>query len=237
MLNEKRKPFDDKRVREALTLALNRAEITEFVWYGLNKLVNSPIIPNSWAYEPNVKNYGQDIERAKELLKEAGYPNGFKFEFFCEADENVKKFVEVVQQQWAQIGADATIVSKEWGAFFADTTSGKFDVAAMQWVGQHDPDAATYRMFHTNNLAPNGYNFVFYQNDRLDEVLSKARTISDMKERAELYKEAQRIVTDDFVYIYLAEYKKFLAASPRINNFTYSPYCLLRNITKTTISQ
>ncbi|GHV42151.1 ABC transporter substrate-binding protein [Synergistales bacterium] len=234
--NESKKPFDDKRVREALTLAINRAEITDFVWYGLNKLLNSPIIPNSWAYEPNVKNYGQDVERAKQLLKDAGYPDGFEFEFYCEADENVRKYVEIVQQQWAQVGVKSKIVTKEWGAFFTDITSGKYDVCAWQWVGQHDPDAATYRMFHTNNLAPEGYNWVFYKNDRVNEILFKARTVSDIEERAALYREAQRIVTDDFVYLYLGEYKKFLAAAPRVNNFTYSPYCLLRNITKTTIS-
>ena len=234
--NQSKKPFDDKRVREALTLAINRAEITEFVWYGLNKLLNGPLLPHSWAYEPAVKNYGQDVERAKQLLKEAGYPDGFTFEFYCEADENVRKYSEIIQQQWEQIGVKSTLVMKEWGAFFTDITSGKFDVCAWQWVAQHDPDMATYRMFHTNNLAPNGYNWIFYKNDRIDEILYKARTVSNVEERTKLYQECQRIVTDDFVYIYLGEYKKFLAASPRVKDFSYSPYSLLRNVTKTTLS-
>lgn len=234
--NQSKKPFGDKRVREALTLAINRAEITEFVWYGLNELLNSPVIPRSWAYEPNVKNYGQDVKRAKELLKEAGYPNGFSFEFYCEADENVKKFVEIVQQQWAQIGVKSKIVTKEWGAFFTDITSGKYDVCAWQWVGQHDPDAATYRMFHTNNLAPEGYNWVFYENKKLNNLLYRARVISDTEERAKLYREAQKIITDDFVYIYLGEYKKFLASTQKVHDFSYSPYCLLRYNTKATIT-
>lgn len=235
--NESKKPFGDKRVREALTLALNRKEITEFVWYGLNALVNSPIISRSWAYEPKVKNYGYDVARAKKLLAEAGYPDGFSFDFYCEADENVKKYVEIAQQQWSQIGVKANIVTKEWGAFFTDITSGKFEVCAWQWVGQHDPDAATYRMFHTNNLAPNGYNWVYYKNAKLDDILVKARTTSNIKTRTELYKEAQRIVTEDFVYIYLGEYKKFLASSQKVKDFVYSPYSLLRGITKTTIAE
>ena len=235
--NQTKKPFDDVRVREALTLAINREEITDFVWYGLNKLVNGPIIERSWAYEPNVKNYGQDVARAKQLLKEAGYEKGFSFDFYCEADENVKKYVEIVQQQWAQIGVKSNIVTKEWGAFFTDITSGKYDVCAWQWVGQHDPDAATYRMFHTNNTAPEGYNWVFFKDDRLDEILYKARTINDTDERAKLYQEAQRIVTDNFVYIYLGEYKKILAASTKVHGFSYSPYCLLRYNTKATIDE
>ena len=140
--NETKKPFDDPRVRRAMTLALNRQEITDFVWYGLNKLVNSPIIQRSWAYNPEVTNYPYDPAKAKELLAEAGYPDGFTVKLYHEADENVKKWVEIAQQQWAAVGIKVELMSKEWGAFFNDITAGKYDLCAWQWIGQSDPDGS-----------------------------------------------------------------------------------------------
>lgn len=234
--NETKKPFNDKRVREAMTLALNRKEIVEFVWYGQNRLLNSSIIPQSWAYEPKVKNYGQDIKRAKQLLAEAGYPNGFEFTLSLEADDNVKKFVEIAQQQWAQIGLKGTMVAKEWGAFFNDITSGKYEVCAWQSLDQKDPDVPLYRMFHSKNWAPNGYNWIFYKNPKMDRTLDEARTTLDREKRKTLYREAQRMLSEDFVCIYLAEYKKFIGTSANVKGFYYSPYDYLRPLASSTIA-
>lgn len=233
--NMSKKPFDDVRVREAMAISLNRAEIVDFVWYGQNALLNGPILPESWAYEPKVRDNKQDIERAKKLLADAGYPNGFEFTFAFEADENVKKFVEVAQQQWTRIGIKGKLSSKEWGAFFDDITSGKYEVCAWQSLDQKDPDVPLYRMFHSRNLAPNGYNWHFYKNDRLDAILDTARTTLDRDKRIELYQEAQRILTDDFVSIYLAEYKKFIGTSPKVHDFYHSPYIFLRPLMRATI--
>lgn len=234
--NQTKAPFNDRRVREAMTLALNRSEIVEFVWYGQNLLLNSPIIPDSWAYEPRVKNYGQDIQRAKELLAEAGYPNGFEFQLSLEADENVKKFVEIAQQQWLQIGLKGNMVAKEWGAFFNDITSGKYEVCAWQSLDQKDPDVPLYRMFHSSNWAPNGYNWIFYKNPELDDILFKARTTLDREKRKELYSKAQLILSEDFVCLFLAEYKKFIGTSSAVEGFYYSPYDYLRPLLTATIS-
>ena len=233
--NETKKPFNDKRVREAMTLALNRAEIVDFVWYGQSRLLNSPIIPDSWAYESKVKNYGQDIKRAKELLAEAGYPNGFEFTLSLEADDNVKRFVEIAQQQWAKIGLKGTMVAKEWGAFFNDITSGKYSVCAWQSLDQKDPDVPLYRMFHSKNWAPNGYNWIFFKNLEMDQILDEARTTLDQNRRKVLYSKVQMILTENFVNIYLAEYKKFIAMSADVEGFYYSPYAYLRPLCMTTI--
>lgn len=226
--NHSVKPFNDKRVREAMAIALNRQEIVDFVWYGQNKLVNSPILPESWAYEPKVRNNKQDIAKAKKLLADAGYPNGFEFTFSFEADDNVKKFVEIANQQWAQVGIKGKLSSKEWGAFFDDIKGGRYQVCAWQSLDQKDPDIPLYRMFHSRNLAPSGYNWHYYKNPELDTTLDAARTTLDKKKRIELYKKAQRILTDDFVSIYLAEYCKYIGMSPKLKDFYHSPYIYLR---------
>jgi peptide/nickel transport system substrate-binding protein len=234
--NETKKPFNDERVREAMTLALNRQEIVDFVWYKQNRLLNSSIIPESWAYEPKVKNYKQDIKRAKQLLAEAGYPNGFDFKISLEADDNVKKFVEIAQQQWAQVGLRGTMVAKEWGAFFNDITSGKYEVCAWQSLDQKDPDVPLYRMFHSKNWAPNGYNWIFYKNPKMDKILDEARTTLDREKRKKLYQQAQRMLSDECVCVYLAEYKKFIGTSANVKGFYYSPYDYLRPLATSTIS-
>ncbi len=235
--NETVKPFDDKRVRLAMTLALNRQEITDFVWYGLNNLVNSPVIQRSWAWNPDVTNYPYDPGKARELLAEAGYPDGFSVKLFHEADENVKKWVEIAQQQWADVGIKVELMSKEWGAFFNDIIAGKYDLCAWQWIGQSDPDGGMYRMFHSVNFAPYGYNWVFYKNDRVDELLEVGRTVLDQDKRAEAYREAQKIVTDDCVYIYLADYRKSMAMSPKVKGFAYSPYDYLRSLATASLEE
>ncbi len=234
--NETRKPFSDRRVRQAMTLALNRSEIVDFVWYKQNRLLNSPIIPESWAYEPKVRNFKQDIKRAKALLAEAGYPNGFEFQLSLEADDNVKRFVEIAQQQWAQIGLKGTMVAKEWGAFFNDITSGKYSVCAWQSLDQKDPDVTLYRMFHSKNWAPNGYNWIFYKNPEMDKTLDQARTTLNQKKRKALYGRAQKILSEDFVCIFLAEYKKFIGVSANVEGFYYSPYDYLRPLATATIN-
>ena len=235
--NETKKPFDDPRVRRAMTLALNRQEITDFVWYGLNKLVNSPIIQRSWAYNPEVTNYPYDPAKAKELLAEAGYPDGFTVKLYHEADENVKKWVEIAQQQWAAVGIKVELMSKEWGAFFNDITAGKYDLCAWQWIGQSDPDGGMYRMFHSSNFAPHGYNWIFYKNDQVDKLLETGRTVLDPGKRTEAYQEAQKILTDDCVYIYLADYRKSMAMSPKVKGFTYSPYNHLRSLATASLEE
>lgn len=234
--NQTKKPFSDKRVREAMILALNRPEIVEFVWYGQNRLLNSPIIPESWAFEPKVKNYAQDLERAKKLLAEAGYPNGFEFQLSLEADDNVKKFVEIAQQQWAAIGLKGNMVAKEWGAYFTDITTGKYEVCAWQSLDQKDPDVPMYRMFHSKNWAPNGYNWIFYKNPEMDKTLDEARTTLDQAKRKELYQRAQNILAEDCVCLFLAEYKKFIGTTANVSGFHYSPYDYLRPLATSTIT-
>lgn len=233
--NQTKKPFSDVRVREAMTLALNRQEIVDFVWYGQNKLLNSSIIPASWAYNKEVPNHKQNIKRAKELLAEAGYPNGFDFKLSLEADDNVKRFVEIAQQQWAAIGLNGKMVAKEWGAFFSDVTSGNYSVCAWQSLDQKDPDVSLYRMFHSKNFAPAGYNWIFYNNPEMDKTLDVARTTLDREKRKELYNKAQMLLSDDFVCLYLAEYKKFLATTPKVSGFYYSPYQYLRPLMFTSL--
>ena len=231
------KPFEDRRVREALTIALDRKGITEFIWYGLNDLVNSPILASSWAYEKDVVNYPYDPERAKVLLAEAGYADGLTFDLLFEADEGVKRWVEAAKQMWSKVGVKVNLVSKEWGAFFADVRKGAFQVSAFQWVGQYDPDSGVYRQFHSSTMAPNGYNFTFYSSPELDTLLEKGRTSLDRVQRGDYYRKAQRIITQECLYLYLGDYRKILAARPEVKNFHYSPYTYLRDLTKTTVDR
>lgn len=235
--NQSRPPFDNKLVREAFTLAINRDEIVDFVWYGLNETANSPIISTSWAYEPNVTKHPYDPERAKQLLAEAGYPDGVTVQLLMQADDITRRYVEPMQQQWAEAGIKLELVQKEWGAFFQDVLAADFELLAMTWLGQDDPDRGVYRQFHSSMHAPNGHNWIFYTNPRVDELLDEGRATLDQQRRAEIYREVQRHVTEDFAYLYLADYRKALAYGPNVHDFVYSPYSYFRPLTKAYVSE
>ena len=92
-------------------------------------------------------------------------------------------------------------------------------------------------MFHSSNFAPHGYNWIFYKNDQVDKLLETGRTVLDPGKRTEAYQEAQKILTDDCVYIYLADYRKSMAMSPKVKGFTYSPYNHLRSLATASLEE
>ena len=120
--NTQKKPFTDPRVRQALSLATDKSAIIDAVFQGAGKVAKNPIPPTMWSYNKNVVDYPYDPVKAKKLLAEAGYPDGFSTNIWAMPvqrpyNPNARRMAEIMQEDWSKIGVKAEIVSYEWGEY------------------------------------------------------------------------------------------------------------------------
>ncbi|SHO55140.1 ABC transporter substrate-binding protein [Vibrio quintilis] len=206
--NTQKKPFTDYRVRQALSLATNKQAIIDAVFQGAGKIAKNPIPPTMWSYTNDVQDYPYDPVKAKQLLKEAGYPDGFKTNIWAMPvsrpyNPNARRMAEVIQEDWKKVGVDANIVSYEWGEYLARTKKGEHDTFLMGWTGDNgDPDNFLYVLLSCD--AVGGSNRSQWCNKNFDDLLIKARRTSDKAERTKLYKQAQVLFKEKAPWITVA---------------------------------
>lgn len=194
--NTKKAPFDKKEVREAIAYAIDVPSLIQAVFLGAATPSNSPVAPGVPGYNPNAKEYKQDIQKAKELLAEAGYPNGFKTKITLN-DSGVRKNIAVIlQDQLKQIGIDVEVEIIEWGAYLDKLARGEQDMFLLGWSSSPDCDSALYALFHSKNHGSSG-NRTYYTNPRVDELLDLARASTNQDERNKYYGEIQEIIQEE----------------------------------------
>ena len=232
-INNQKKPFDDKRVRQALNFAVNKDAIVRDVLKGTGSLSHGPVLPNTWGADPALKAYPYDPERAKKLLAEAGYGNGFSTTLWVpESGSGMQSPVAmstVIQSNLKAIGVNVTLQTMEWGAYLAKLRTKEQDLFALSWMaGNEDPDMVMYPLLHSSQWTPNGPNRALYKNDKYDELLHQARLTTDQKKRAELYREAQRILVDDAPWVFVDHEIQTAAHAKRVQGFKLHPSFDLR---------
>ena len=200
--------LQNRSVREAVALAINRDEITEYIFKGLARPAAGLLAPSHWAYASSIKNNRYDPDRSKKQLDEAGFPDPpgpaprFSLVHKTSQNELARRVAEVIQQQLSQVGIEVTIRNYEWGTFYGDIKSGHFQLFTLSWVGVEDPDIY-YNLFHSESIPPNGANRVFYRNPRLDRLLEAGRVTLDPEKRRAIYEDVQQIVAEDLPYVSL----------------------------------
>ncbi|EOD00980.1 glutathione ABC transporter substrate-binding protein [Caldisalinibacter kiritimatiensis] len=194
--NVEKEPFDNKLVRKAISHAINTDDIIEAVLNGAGVKAVSPIAPRVFGYNDQLEGYEYNPEKAKELLKEAGYENGFETKIMISGSQ-ANQIAQVVQAQLKEVGIDVAIEQIEWGTYIDKTASGDHEMFFLGWgTVTADADYGLYPMFHSASKGAAGNRF-FYENKELDELLEKGKTSTDPKEREEAYKKAQEIIVDD----------------------------------------
>jgi len=234
-LHTQRPPFDDVRVRQAIAYLVPRQDIVESLLYGVGLVAYTPIIPQSWAHELDVERFDFDVERARALLVEAGHADGFDIVLEVSSAPR-RQMAEVLQQEFAKVGINASIREREWGALYADMLEGRVDVFIGGWRAQTDPDRGLYRQFHSDNWIPAGANRQEYKNERVDELLAAARTTPDFEVRRELYSEAQKIIVEEASYVYIFYPETVTAKTPRLQGFEYDGYFYFRDLRSATLN-
>jgi peptide/nickel transport system substrate-binding protein len=204
--------FQDKEVRQALMYSLDRQQIIDGPIQGQGVIAHSPIVPDTWAYNADVKQYDFDPEQASTLLSQAGWTKNqanrwekedtvLSFHIFTNDDEFRVKASEKLVNQWSEFGIDVQLSAGGFAGLNRDFLfTHQFDAVLSGWDVGYDPDS--YSAWHSSQMEA-GFNFASYSNPDADEVLEKARQTSDLSERAELYYQFQQIFAEDVPSILL----------------------------------
>jgi len=220
--------LQNRSVREAIAMAINRDDITKHLFKGLARPAAGLLPPSHWAYTDSVQAYLYDPSEAKKRLDEAGYPDPpgpaprFTLTHKTSQNELARRVAEVIQQQLAEVGIAVAIRSYEWGTFYGDIKSGNFQLFTLSWVGVDDPDIY-YNLFHSESTPPNGANRVFYRNPRLDRLVEAGRTTLDPEKRKAIYKEVQQIVAEDLPYVSLWHTMNVAVMKKEVEGFILYP--------------
>ncbi len=206
--------FSDKRVRRALSYAIDRQSIIEGVLLGIGRPCTGPFSHVSWAYNPDVKPYPYEPETARHMLKDAGWMdrNGdgvldkdgrpFRFTILTNQGNNERiKTAEIIQRNFKAIGVDVHIRVMEWQAFLEQVDNRTFDAIILGWSLGRDPDL--YDIWHSSKTKKGEYNFIGYRNSEVDRLLVEGRRTFDMEDRKRIYYRIHNILADEQPYAFL----------------------------------
>lgn len=188
-MNTKREPFSDERVRQAISYALDKQAFVDTILEGYGEVANSVMNRQLFGWNEELEPYPYDVEKAKALLKEAGYPNGFSCSIYVSGDVR-NRSAQLVQAQLAEVGIQAEIFLYEWGAFLDAVNAGEHDLV-ISGLGNStvDPDNNVQYFLSSNQGA--GGNRAFLSDPEADEMILAASRELDDEKRAEIYKELQ----------------------------------------------
>lgn len=221
--NCKKAPYDNVKVRQAINLAVDMEAIVEAVYLGVGMPSKGPLGPNVWASNQNLQPYGFDVEAAKQLMKEAGYENGFKTTIWTNDNQQRMDIAEIVQNQLKAIGIETEVKVVEWGAYLDGTANGEHDMFILGWVTvTGDPDYGLYALFHSSQHGAAG-NRTFFSNARVDELLNSARVTADPAVREAAYMEAQEIIRDEAPWIFTWTGENLSGTHKSVRGFSQHP--------------
>ena len=214
----------DKRVRQAIAYAINNEDLVKTVFNGSASVATSPVPKITTGHNENSNNYPQDIEKAKQLLAEAGYPNGFNIELFVSEDNQRIDMAVIIQDNLKKIGINAEIKTFQWAAYVSTIENPNIikPLFIMSWnISNDDPDEVLYPLYHSSQIDAHT-NVVFYKNEKFDNLISEARETTDKNKRMKLYEEAQDIIQEDLPHYTLVYPKQNFAYKASIKNIKYN---------------
>ncbi|MAF30707.1 MAG: peptide-binding protein [Magnetococcales bacterium] len=233
--------FSDKQVRQALSYAVNRQEIVDGVLYGQGLPLACPFKPGTWAYNNTIAPYPYDIQKSKQLLKNAGWvdsdgngildKDGQEFEFTVvtnQGNDLRKMTAELMQQAFKEVGVKMNINVQEWSTFIENTINKRqFDAFILGWSLSPEPDP--YDIFHSSKTGEKEFNIVGFNNEEADKMMDKARGTFDQVERKKYLDRFQEILHDEQPYLFLYAPYSLIAVHKRIQNIEEAPAGISHN--------
>ena len=218
--NLRREKFKNPKVREALSLGIDREELVKILFFKHAKVCTGPFLPATAAFNPDVKAPIQNIKKAKELLKEAGYDenNPFEFEIVTSNSSSVRPYAaQILQHQLKKVGVIVNLRVMEWQAFLNMVVlPHKFDSVLLGWGLSSTPDP--YLLWHTDSDKKGGFNLVGYKNEKIDIMIDKSQSMIDRVELAKLWKEMFKVIVEDNPYLFLYIPNSITAVDKNIKN-------------------
>jgi ABC-type transport system substrate-binding protein len=193
-MNTTKKPFDDVRVRQAINYAVDRAAIVKIILEGYGDYFTG-FMPNMIGYNPEVKPYPYDQQKAKRLLKEAGYTNGFEFTWDITNGVFVKdrELAEYIANQLSKVGIKANLRVTERAKIQTDFTNGNFEMTSVKWNAGSEPD---------RYLTWTYYKRAYYQNGAALKLIEQGRVTVEPKKRQKVYQDLHKLLRDDAVLLF-----------------------------------
>ncbi len=204
MMNTKKKPFDDVRVRRAVAHAIDKDVILKYVMGGFGERLDSPFPQGLFGHtEKGIARYDHNPEKAKELLSQAGYPNGFEVNLDTSTSPNHNPVCVAISDQLRKVNVNAKLVVTDqatwWGKFSKGTTD--FSTMVISW--QPAPELSLLRFFHSSAFSP-GLNISRY--DKVDDLVEKVRKEANDSRRRDLYFQIQKQFMEDLPSVPLMKF-------------------------------
>jgi len=226
-MNNLIKPFDNPLVRRAMNYAIDTQVIVDKLMMKTGKHLRGPFGPATWGYDPEFEKmgYSYDPEKAKRLLREAGFPSGFETDLWHPTGKYTadKIAAEAIQAQLAKVGVKAKLRTGDWGLVAPTIRNGKAPVYFYGWgVMSGDADMAMYFKFHSSMWGAQG-NYDRYKNPVVDKLLEQARSTVDAGKRKALYKEAVKVVIQDAPWVFLKQEVMLVGKSKKLHGVILHP--------------
>jgi dipeptide transport system substrate-binding protein len=228
--NVTKKPFDDVRVRKALNMAINKKAIIDAVYLSTGVAAKNPIPPSMWSYNDDVKDDPYDPEAAKKLLAEASYPNGFSTDLWAMPvqrpyNPNARRIAELMQADLAKIGVKAEIKSFEWGEYRKRAQDGEHQMAQLGWTGDNgDPDNFLHSLLGCDAAKMGGSNIAKFCYQPFEDLVVKAKSVTDQDERTALYRQAQVVFKEQAPWFTIAHAVQLVPVRKEVIGFKLSPF-------------
>ena len=212
--------FKNPKVREALSLAIDREEIVKILFFKHAKVCTGPFLPGTKAFNEDVKAPTQNIKKAKKLLAEAGYDesNPFTFEIVTSNSSAIRPYAaQIMQHQLKKAGVVVSLRVMEWQAFLNMVVfPHKFDSVLLGWGLSPTPDP--YMFWHSDNDKKGGFNLVGYKNEKIDKMIEKSQSMIDREKLSKIWKEMFEIITDENPYLFLYIPNSITTINKKIKN-------------------
>lgn len=218
-------PLQEVEVRQAIAHAIDVESIVDTVYMGVGEQMAGPINELVFGYNDDLEPYTYDVELAKDLLEEAGYSDGgFSLELLVGDNSQERIQVsQVIAEALSEIGISVEVSQMEWGAYLDATANGEGDMHLLGWTTvTTDADYGLYPLFHSSSFGAPG-NRMFYENERVDELLDLGRYTTDQDERVEYYEEAQEIIAEEAPWVFLQTRENVSGVSNRVSGFEHHP--------------
>ena len=234
--NVEQEPLDDPLVRQAISHAIDREAIIDGIYEGVGTPAEGPLAPGVFGYDEDVSGITYDLERAQELMAEAGHEDGFELEILTNDQPQRVDTAIYMQEALAELNIDVSVQQLEWGAYLETTANGDHDMFVLGWsTVTGDADYGLYALLHSSMHGDPG-NRSFLSNDNVDELLEAGRTETDPDARQEIYSELQEGLVDVAPMIYIHHQDFVTGVNSNVENFVIDALGIYQ-LRETTISE
>ncbi len=229
--NTTKKPFDDVRVRKAINMAIDKKAIIDAVYLSSGIPAVNPIPPTMWSFKKDLKDDAFNPEEAKKLLAAAGFPNGMTTDLWAMPvqrpyNPNAKRIAELMQADLAKIGVKAEIKTFEWGEYRKRMQAGEHQMGMLGWTGDNgDPDNFLHTLLGCDSAqGVSGSNVAKWCYKPFDDLVVKAKSITNQAERSKLYEQAQVVFKEQAPWFTIAHAVQLKPINKNVIDFKLSPF-------------